>query len=281
MLWRVSALHRRTESGRARPPRVELTDSDGRTVEAYLKSPAFHSAKSRYCLEREWIATQLAHDLQLPCAKILPVKVTTELIKMASESHRAVATLSEEQAPLDKLLQSGPEVLVGSVSLGTGWSEWTKAARVSNAQLEIASEIYFFDTMVQNWDRTIPNPNLLIKNGMYGMIDNEESFVEAAGSDAERDYTPKPWKEGGVDNDTGELEEHPLWQGIKSAPNATFEAVLKRCKKLPADRVRGYAEASVFDFWSRDIGRRISAYVLEAIDQVDAIHSQIEANRKK
>jgi HipA-like kinase len=279
MNWHVSTIHRRAQSGRARPPMVELVNSTGEIIEAYLKSPELHEKKSLYCLEREWIATRLAQDLGLPCATVVPVAVTPQLFQMASLFRSSNVGETAGEASLAQRLQDGPELLIGSVSLGPGWSEWSQAVTVSKTQLEIASAIYFFDTMTQNWDRVMPNPNLLIKNNTYGMIDHEESFVEAAGTDAERDLTPKPWEDGGVVNDVGEIEEHPLWRGIKRHNNVSFSSIIDRWKSLPEATIRGYASESVFDEWSHHVANKITDYLLEAIENIEAVHMQIEANR--
>lgn len=266
MLWKVTSIHGRADSGRARPPKVELVRQDGETCEGYLKSPLLHGAKSPHCLEREWIATQLAKELHLPCADVVPVKVTPELRLMAS-------TLGIHE------LDSGPELLLASVSLGPGWSEWTPAVGVSTTQLEQACAIYFFDTMIQNWDRVIPNPNLLIKNDMYGLIDHEESFVEAAGSDAERDETKPPWVDEGVANDAGEYLEHPLWRGIKLRANATFDPIVAKWKSLSEEKFQSYCLDPVFNEWSGHVATKIVDYLVEVTERTDAVHMQIEANR--
>lgn len=279
MRWRVSMIHGRAESGRARPPMVELVNSAGETIEAYLKSPELHEAKSPYCLEREWIATRLAQDLGLPCARVVAVEVTPELVQMASVIYDHAPIKTASGATLAQRLEAGPKLLIGSVSLGPGWSEWSQAMSVRDIQLEIATGIYFFDTMIQNWDRVIPNPNLLIKNDSYGMIDQEESFVDAAGTDGERAITPKPWEEGGVENDVGEIDEHPLWRGIKRNKKASFGESVQRWKSLPKTKIVGYADEPVFDEWSRHVANKITEYLLEAVDNIDAVHMQVEANR--
>ncbi len=279
MLWQVSTIHRRAKSGRAKPPMVELIDGDGDREEAYLKSPLLHSGKSPYCLEREWIASMLARDLGLPSAQVVPVQVTPELIQMAAAMSGGNNVNAESDQTLERILLNGPELLIGSISLGPGWSEWSQAATVSKSQLGIAAEIYFFDTMVQNWDRVIPNPNLLMNNGVYGMIDQEESFVHAVGTDAEREFTLLPWVEGGVTNDVGDFDEHPLWRGIKKHRNASFAAAAERWKDLPEATIRGYADDAVFNNWSGLVADKIEDYLLEAIENIDAVHMQIEANR--
>lgn len=279
MRWRVSTIHRRAETGRARPPMVELISPDGSRIEAYLKSPSFHQAKSPFCLEREWIATRLAQDLGLPCANVVPVEVTPQLVEMAGAIFTTENAKTAGDLALSHRLESGPDLLLASASLGPGWSEWSQATTVSKNQLEIAGEIYFFDTMIQNWDRVMPNPNLLMKSDAYGMIDHEESFGYAAGSDTERYETPKPWSDDGVINDVGEDLEHPLWQGIKRHNSSPFGAIVERWKALPEATIRGYANDTVFDQWSRHTVNNIADYVLEAIENIEAVHMQIEANR--
>jgi hypothetical protein len=111
------------------------------------------------------------------------------------------------------------------------------------------------------------------------MIDHEECFVEAAGSDAERGMTPKPWEEDGVTNDVGNIDEHPLWRGIKRQNNNAFRSVADRWKALPDATIQGYAEDSVFDVWSRHTANRITDYVFEAIENIEAVYMEIEANR--
>ncbi|MGV6839029.1 MAG: HipA family kinase [Planktomarina sp.] len=279
MRWRVSTIHRRADSGRARPPMVDLVCDDRKPVEAYLKSPNLHPRKSPHCLEREWIASRLAHDLGLPAAKLVAVEVTPELIKMAETMFSSKAATTVGDAALAQRLQDGPKLLIGSISLGAGWSEWSQAIRVHQAQLDIACQIYLFDTVVQNWDRAMPNPNLLIKGNEYGMIDNEESFVDAAGNEAERLSTPRPWANDGVVNDVGEYTEHPLWSGIKHHRHAPFDVAVARWKSLSEDTLRNYAHEDVFDVWSRPIANKIIDYIVEAIENIDAVHMQIEANR--
>lgn len=279
MNWKVVRFLRRATSGRARPPMVTLSNSSGTLVEAYLKSPAFHEKKSPVCLEREWFASHLARDLRLPCAKIVPVEVTSELIRMAAEVFQDDGSMLQGAIPISKSLQNGPDLLIGSISLGTGWSEWTPVAPASINQLKMAAEIYFFDTLVQNWDRVIHNPNLLIKNDLYGMIDQEESFVEAVGLEVERSYQSKPWMENGVANHSGEFEEHPLWKKIKNRRGISFDAIVRKFKRLPQEQIESYGSGGEFDIWSQSASERISEYIFEAIENIETVRDAIEVNR--
>ena len=172
---------------------------DGAELEVYLKAPNLGETQFPTILEREWFAGRLAQQLDLPCARPLLIRMTPEV----------VATIQD--ASVRAKLQVGPAILFGSESGGPGWIEWSDSRSVARDHVQVAAQIYLFDTMIQNWDRCVPNPNLLTKGDRLLMIDHGEAFVSAVGSDAERSHHTLPWKLGGVDNHCGEYEMHPLW----------------------------------------------------------------------
>jgi hypothetical protein len=267
MTWRVKAFHGRTSSGRAQPPRVEIEADDGSRFEAYLKSPLFFANKSPHGLIREWIATRLATDLGLPCAPVVAVEVTRELIEMG------------KYFELGAVLAEGPSHLTASVSFGPGWYEWGASAKVGKSQVGQACAIYFFDTMIQNWDRCLPNPNLLINGLKYGLIDHDECFTQASGTVLEKEGIQQPWQEDGVSNHVGEWEAHPLWSGIKHNATSTFHPFVSQWKSLPIATIEGYASDNSLNGADCHIADRIVGYLIEAIEKIDAIHMQIEAHR--
>ena len=148
---------------------------------------------------------------------------------------------------------------------------------VSRDHAQIAAEIYVFDTIIQNWDRCAANPNLLVKGDKFLMIDHGEAFVEATGSDAERELTPPPWKLGGVVNHAGEYEMHPLWPKLRPKNRVDFAAIADRWKALPDDAFALIA-ADVPDCWSKETALRIAAYMTEARENVNEIVANIEHN---
>lgn len=267
--WSVEAVHGRTSSGRSKPPKVQLQNTSGQRLEAYLKLPKYDKGEPKHSLEREWIATRLAHQLSLPCAQLIPVEVNTELLQMS------------QSCGLSNEIEAGPDLLVASASFGPGWSEWSASQTVTANQLDQASSIYFFDTVIQNWDRCRPNPNLLVSGQRYGMIDHEESFVQAAGSDEERDYHPLPWSWGGVENHIGDYEEHPLWRGLQRHKISHFDGIVENWKALPLHDIERYPDDPVFKTWNRHTADKIVHYILSAIENIDTIKLQIEANREK
>ena len=148
---------------------------------------------------------------------------------------------------------------------------------LSRDSVQIAAEIYLFDTIIQNWDRCAPNPNLLVKGEKLLMIDHGEAFVEATGLDAERDHHALPWKVGGVENHVGEYEMHPLWPKLRPKNRIDFIAAADRWKALPDD-VFTLIAADVPDCWNKVTALRIAAYMAEAVENVNAIVNNIEYN---
>jgi hypothetical protein len=253
------------DNGRTRPLRVFGEAPDGTEFEAYLKGSHLGEKAFPYLMEREWMAARLAKQLGLPCALPLQIRLDPDVVA------------TEQNPALRARLQSGPEILFGSLNSGPGWSLWTDATAVSRGHAHVAAEIYFFDTLIQNWDRCAANPNLLVKGDKFLMIDHGEAFVEATGSEPERDMTPLPWKVGGVVNHAGEYEIHPLWSKLRPKSRIRFTEVANRWRALPADMFDLIA-ADVPDCWSKAASLRIAAYLAEAVEKVDKIVANIEYN---
>lgn len=245
--------------------RVLAEAPDGTEFEAYLKAPHLGERPFPWLLEREWFAGQLAKQLALPCAHPLQIRLTPEVVA------------SEPDTFLRTRLQVGPDIVFGSLNGGAGWFEWSDSMSVSRDNLQLAAEIYLFDTIIQNWDRTVSNPNLLVKGDRLLLIDHGETFVHATGSDGEQELTPRPWLIGGVVNHIGDFETHPLWPKLRPKNRVDFAAAADRWKALPED-VFTLIAADVPDCWSKSIASRIAAYMAQAVENVDAIVANIEHN---
>lgn len=211
------------------------------------------------------MAGQLALQLDLPCAKPLQVRLNPQIIA------------SEPDPIFRGKLLTGPEILVASLSAGTGWSVWSDAMSIPRDKLQRASEIYLFDTIIQNWDRCAPNPNLLAQGDEVLMIDHGEAFVSATGTDAERAFHQEPWRLGAIMNSEGEYEVHPLWPKLRPKTHVDFKLAAERWRALPEDAFALIA-ASVPDSWSRTTASRIVAYLTKAVENMDAIVANVEQN---
>lgn len=265
MICQLSGIASRPDYGRTRPVRVVVEAPDGTEFEAYLKAPHLGDKPFPHLLEREWFAGRVAHQLGLPCAPPLQIQLTPEVLDSEPDLH------------LRARLQAGPPILFGSFSGGSGWIEWSDSMSISRANVQLAAEIYLFDTIIQNWDRCTPNPNLLVRGDRLLMIDHGEAFVAATGTPAERDYHKVPWTLGGVQNHEGEFEAHPLWSKLRPKNRVDFAAAADRWKHLPDDAFDLIAE-DVPSCWNKFAASQIVSYLNEAVEEIDAIVANVEHN---
>lgn len=270
-IWVPVELFGRSTAGRSRPPKVVIANDRGETREAYLKSPNFGDGKSPFSLIREYIATTLGHQLGLPCAEVAAVRVTPSLIEMARHLEPALGTQIRE----------GPDLLLASASLGPGWHEWTPALKVSRNQLTTACDTIFFDTMIQNWDRCASNPNLLVRGESYGLIDHDEAFSEATGSDGEKEFNPPPWIDGAIAHPNDSHLGHPLWVGLRRHKDGSFLPSVAQWQRMSQSRFASFSNDPIFSSWSRRPADRIADYLMEAVERIDDVHLQLERYRNQ
>lgn len=238
---------------------------DGQPIEVYLKSPWFHHAKSAYVAEREWMAAKLAGALNLSCPPPCKVRVSTAFID----------SIPDER--LRSELSQGPDILFASLSAGNGWGVWTTAASLPRSKLPQMVQAYVFDTIIQNWDRCIPNPNILLKGDDFLLIDHEEAFVSATGSDAEQDLNPRPWLIDAIDNHVGEINEHPFWKKLRPKTQVDFDHSFEVWKSLPEDIYQLYAD-DIPACWDKTATQSIANYLEHARSEIDQIASNIKHN---
>lgn len=265
MICQLCEIGTRANSGRSLPVRVGAVAPDGRIFEAFMKGPAFGDRPFNFLLEREWVAAKLALELSLPCAYPIQIQVDPLLVGQ-------VADLA-----LQRALIAGPDVLFGSVFAGPGWHEWTDAISLPRDSVQQAAEIYLFDTIVQNWDRSVVQPNLLARGSDLMMIDHGEAFTEATGTELDRGYMRPPWHLGALSNASGadDIDRHALWLKLRPKTQVCFEAAAQKWKELPDDAFTRIA-ASVPDCWDRQATQRITSYLRDAVENLDTVVSQIK-----
>lgn len=235
-----------------------------------MKGPNFRGPSEPpflFLLEREWIAARLALRLNLPCVYPVQIRIDSAIIEVVEDSQ------------LRDALKNGPEILFGGINVGVGWSEWSSAFSVPRNGVQCAAEIYLFDTMIQNWDRSVAQPNLLAKGPNLMMLDHGEAFVEATATSAERDYHGVPWHLGSIRNAEGadEFERHPLWSKLRPKSHVSFTDAVERWKRLPED-VFDLIAAEVPSCWDSRTAQKIADYLSEAVEKIDKILENIEHN---
>ncbi|SDY76094.1 hypothetical protein SAMN05444340_11730 [Citreimonas salinaria] len=145
---------------------------------------------------------------------------------------------------------------------------------------QLHGEAYLFDTIIQNWDRRIANPNMLKKGDEFRLIDHEEAFVSATGADEDRDVVRKPWEAFGIDNFIAGDMQHPFWRRLKPSNHVDFGRAADAWKSLPDDTFSLYAAEASGD-WGRATCDSIAAYLDDARRNIEAVVDAIQRAREQ
>lgn len=268
MLCRAISFVRRSEAGRSKPPLVIAEMPDGSAIDVWIKAPGLHATISQAAPAREWMAARVAEVLNIPCAQPVCVALSPEFIDAIPSNGLA------------ECLRSGPNVVFGSRHLGTGWRRWNEAASLPRSEHQSQAEAYLFDTIIQNWDRRIANPNILRKGDRYRLIDHEEAFVSATGPQEDRSVVRLPWQVGGINNYSMGDYQHPFWRSIKTSKRVDLSQAAAAWKSLPEDTFSVYADEAP-EVWGRQTCHDIADYLSQAVDRLDDIVNVIERAREQ
>ncbi|MDD7973920.1 HipA family kinase [Roseinatronobacter alkalisoli] len=257
---------RRATSGRSKPPLVFAETPFGETVEVWLKAPRLHPGISDTAPSREWMAARLAEDLGLPCPPPILVRLTDDFTESLSDENLAES------------LRAGPSVVYGAIHLGSGWRRWSEANKMPRHQHQIQGQTYLFDTIIQNWDRRIANPNILKKGDEFRILDHEECFGSATAPDDEKPFIHVPWSVGGLTNFIAGDYQHPFWRTLKPSNHVDFNVAAQTWKRLPADTFSMYANDAPPE-WGAACDD-IASYLTLAVQHIDEVVVAIEGARQ-
>lgn len=165
MITRADAIRfdRLAEQGRNEPLRVTVEADDGTEIEVFLK-PSGRPEIAIEGMANEMFAALIAGHLGLPVCEPIEVHMSAEWI--ASIQSKAIR---------DVLSQSCP-IAFGSRAAGNGWRRWTGEDRLLGARRPMALGIFLFDAFIENKDRVVSNPNLLVRGDAFRIIDHELCF---------------------------------------------------------------------------------------------------------
>lgn len=249
----------RADAGRSRPPLcVVAHENDQRDV--FLKAAGLHTNLTVQVLVAEWMAARLARDLNLPCPEPIQVELTDQFIE----------SVYDEQ--LQSQLYEAPRIAFASRNLGNQWHLLPKGASFPAHQLPMLVSIYVFDTLLQNWDRSIDNPNLLKKGDQIAILDHEESFDSALTLAGSRRL---PWQLRGIDNYYAGTAQHILWTKLRPQSKVDFGRALDDWKGLPVGVFQRYV-AEIPSEWDVAAAQRIADYLGLACQNIDPFIEQLQ-----
>jgi hypothetical protein len=154
---------RPAESGRTKPLRIAVETDDGVEHDVVLK-PSSGPECSVESLISEMLGSLLAADLDLPVNEPYLVELTPEFVA------------SVAPAPVRQRLDQSCPVAFASEHAGTQWRRWLPSDKIVSNQVGTALGIVAFDAFVGNSDRSPRNPNLLVRDLAWRMIDHESAF---------------------------------------------------------------------------------------------------------
>ena len=154
---------RLAEQGRNQPLRITVEVDGGEELEVFLKP----SARPEIGIEgmaNELFAACVAGHLGLPICEPLAVRMSADWIA------------SIHDAALRQILTKSSPVAFGSVAAGKGWRRWTAEDNLIGDRRAVALAVFVFDALIENKDRLVGNPNLLIRGDSFRIIDHELCF---------------------------------------------------------------------------------------------------------
>ena len=222
------------ETGRTKPLRVTIETDDGVEHDVFLKVTSGIQIGIEG-LVNEMLGSLLAADLGLPVNEPFFVELDPEFVA-------AMNPLALKQ----RLASSCP-LAFASKDAGRQWRRWLRTDRVAPSQVGLALAIVAFDAFIANHDRRPDNPNLLVKDQAWLMIDHEAAFSFGM------KWFPKcePWKTGNLAGifDISQAGGHVFGKDLTKRNDLSFDEVEAAWTGLSDGRLAQY-EASLPEEWA-------------------------------
>lgn len=154
---------RLAERGRNEPLRVTAEADNGDEIELFLK-PSGRPEVGVEGMANELFASCIGGHLGLPVCEPIAVRMSPEWIA------------SVQNPMLRQVLANSAPVAFGSVAAGNAWRRWTADDKLIGERRPAALGIFVFDNFIENRDRIVSNPNLLIRGDSFRVIDHELCF---------------------------------------------------------------------------------------------------------
>lgn len=251
--------HRRMLSGRTEPFLIGAVDNAGMLYEVVIK---LRGREYGYAEQTcELIGGQLAQLLGLSTPGVALVDLNADFVNVVPQEY--------QQVFLDNLGAN-----YGSAFIGPGASMWPTGMKLRPAERNTAAAIFAFDVLVQNPDRRVDNPNLLVKDGTFFAIDNEKAFSHlmfpVIGG------APQPWMPGFVDTVSSFASEHVFYRELRgcTVDLGSFESRLQ-------DLMFGHVDTmvrSVPASWAinMDIASKIAEYLIGVGEHARSCRTVVE-----
>jgi len=246
-------------SGRTEPYLIEAIDDAGTPYEVVIKLRGRDYGYAQQTCEL--IGGQLAHRLGLSTPRVAVVDVHQDFVNLVPQQF--------QQAFHDSIGAN-----FGTEFIGPGASIWPQSMKLKSSERSSAAAIFAFDVLVQNPDRRVDNPNLLVKGDAFYAIDNEQAFsplvVPIIGG------FHYPWTPEFVTNGSGFVINHVFFRQLRGH-GVSVEQFENRLQGLTDDEVATMVQA-VPTSWKddKDIPTKIGEYTIATREQASSFRSVVE-----
>lgn len=246
---------RRATPGRTEPLRVTILTDDGVEHEAVMKVSTGIELGTE-ALMNEMLGSLIAYDVGLHVQEPFFVELPPEFCA------------SFESAAMRERITSSCPLAFASLDAGKQWRGWNATDRISPAQEAIALATMAFDAFIGNNDRRPGNPNLIVKDQAWRLIDHEQGFTFRL------KLFPRctPWQAGNLSAmiEGGAHSEHIFASHLIGRKSLSFDPIKAIWSGLSDARLAQY-DAILPDEWS---GTR--PHLLEALDHCRKVREAIE-----
>lgn len=246
-------------SGRTEPYLIEAIDDSGTSYEIVIKLRGRDYGYAQQTCEL--IGGQLARLLGLSAPSVAVVDVHHDFVNLVPQQFQQV-------------FHDSMGANFGTEFIGPGASVWPQGMKLKPSERCSAAAIFAFDVLVQNPDRRVENPNLLVKADAFYAIDNEQAFslmvVPIIGG---FNY---PWTPEFVTNGSRFVANHVFYRQLRSH-GVTLEQFEQRLQGITDDEVSNMIR-SVPTEWrnDRDIPTMIGEYTIAARKHASSFRSVVE-----
>lgn len=241
--------------GRNKACLIECADMTNQRTEAIVKFSGCESGRTG--LIREALTAFFARDLEIPIPRPLLIEIVDGF--SAGPTHRVY----------DELIAKSSRFAFGSTAVPPGFTIYAPATPLRGPIVQRAANLFVFDTLIANCDRTPKNPNCLIKGENAIAIDHDLAFMLDAL------FWKEPWRLGGGD-ELAAPDKHIFW-GLAKAHKFEFDELKEKLLEISGERLEEYIDALPDDWKSgNDSAPRIIEYIKSLRDNADATFSEIQ-----
>lgn len=255
----------RTVSGRSHPMLCRCETEDGEAQEIYAKYKDFHEELGYDHLAGELVANLFALDMKLPAAQPCVVSVSEEFISLLPADRGGLELM--------RAFDSKACSAFGSVAFKPV-RRWSAGDLVHKGQLDDAVRLYLFDTIVENTDRGVRNPNLLVSGNDFKVIDFGHSFQRCHDGGA-YNGSRMPWQANGIWNHVAGDLQHVLFASMRGFTEELIENFTNDLCALSDSVIEDYV-TKIPTEWGDNTACKIIDYLLSARDNAGDFETKVK-----